>query len=85
MTLRSFGGKSDVVSTQTQRGEAWKVTYGPKWKCGDHPAKVLLGELSFPVDVHIELMNHELRRAFPQATDSRLFNEHGHWICAGCL
>ena len=58
--------------TMNQKAEAWKVTYGPKWKCGQSPQLEKLGELIFPPEATIEEMEHGLRHAFPLATNCRL-------------
>lgn len=69
----------------TQKAVAFRLIYGPKWKLGDRPQCIKLGSLPFPIGEGIEFADALLRRAFPTATDSRLYDERGQWFCAGSL
>lgn len=69
----------------SQKAVAFQVSYGRKWKAGDSPRKVKLGSLLFPIGEGIEDGEARLRKAFPQANASNLWDEFGNWFCAGSM
>lgn len=69
----------------TQKAVAYRLIYRTGWKCGESPERIKLGSLPFPIGEGIEFADALLRRAFPTATDSRLYDERGQWFCSGSL
>ena len=69
----------------TQKAVAFKLVYGRKWKLGDSPERIKLGSLLYPINASIEQGDRLLRHAFPEANQSRHYDEHGHLFCSGTI
>jgi hypothetical protein len=69
----------------SQKAIAIKLVYGPKWKLGDSPQRINLGSVLFPTNEGVEFADAMIRREFPEANATRLYNEHGHLFCSGSI
>lgn len=69
----------------SQKAVAFKLVYGRKWKSGESPERIKLGSVLYPVMASIEHGDSLLRKAFPEANQSRHYDEHGVLFCSGSM
>lgn len=69
----------------TQKAVAFKLIYGRNWKIGNSPERIKLGSVLYPINASIEQGDRLLRRAFPEANQSRHYDEMGRLFCSGSM
>lgn len=74
---------TELTTEQTKRANtarALKMTYPPKWVCGNPPVITLLGIVTLPVDWHIDQAERLIKASYPKANAYEAFDEQGEFV-----
>lgn len=74
-----------IAPYRTNKAIAYKLVYGRNWKLGHSPERIKLGSILYPIGDSIEQGDAAIRKAFPEANQSRHYDEYGHLFCSGTI